>query len=363
MFVGGLKPIAELAFRGRIFDGSSGGCETLLDFGFNWASNLVVDLEVNQLVPISGVTLLAKSVTGIDIFASAGKDSIPILFCSKDEPVEYSRLRKILDEGVLKLYVTSESYKAYQAYLRDHWTDILVDENLPIETRTSVLSEVLRDVLDVSFQSGDTNKIVASSKSLGAGIVKVLGNKNVLVSGLCDVLRHDYATFTHSANVACYIAMLANRLGYSTDEQNQIVVGALVHDLGKLSIDDRILSKPGKLDEFEIRAIQKHPMLGFTQLASRLDLNFGQLMMVYQHHEKLDGSGYPVAIAADEIHPWAKLCAVVDIFEALTSTRPYRSAMPHLKALSILQRESGKKLDGEIVAVWSEMVLAQGGVR
>jgi len=137
--------------------------------------------------------------------------------------------------------------------------------------------------------------------------------------------------------VASYISVLAKALGFSGDELQQIVVGALLHDMGKLEIPDSILAKPGRLDEFEFRQVQLHPGLGFRRLVKeQRRLTYDQLMIVYQHHEKLNGKGYPVGLPADEIHYWAKMCSVVDIFEALTSQRPYRKPMTHETALAML---------------------------
>ncbi len=318
-------------------------------------------IDNRKLVAISPATLLSESIVGIDIYASSGEDSEPILFCSKEKPVSRYRLKKLAEEKVFRLYVSAESYDAYQSYLRDHWEQIADDPGFSVKTRTSVLNEVVRDVLSNAFRSGSTNNIVQATQSLSDGIVKIVGDERIVLSGLYNVLHHDYATFTHSANVATYAVLLAKGMGYSVADQHQIAVGALLHDIGKLSIDDRILRKPGRLDEFEFKKIQKHPLVGFQELADRDDLSFAQLMMVYQHHEKIDGTGYPVGIVGDEIHPWAKLCAVVDIFEALTSTRPYRSMMEHSTALEILGKSVGKELDAEMVRCWSALVLEGKG--
>ena len=79
-------------------------------------------------------------------------------------------------------------------------------------------------------------------------------------------------------------------------------------------------------------------------------------MMVYQHHERLDGKGYPVGNFADELHPWAKLCSVVDVFEALTSQRPYRKPMPRSKALQVLERDCGTAFDPEVLECWKAII-------
>jgi putative nucleotidyltransferase with HDIG domain len=170
------------------------------------------------------------------------------------------------------------------------------------------------------------------------------------------VLHHDYATFTHSANVAFYSAMLASELGLGQEDVQQITAGGLLHDLGKLEIDEKILCKPGKLDDDEFRTIRMHPTNGFRKLARREDLSAGQLMMVYQHHERIDGRGYPTGCVGEDVHLWAKICAVVDVFEALTSHRPYRSPMPRARAIELLARDSGTAFDPEIFSCWAAII-------
>ncbi len=318
-------------------------------------------IDNRRLVAISPATLLSESIVGIDIYASSSDNSEPILFCAKEKPLMQYRLNKLADEKVFQLYVSAEGYDAYQSYLREHWHQIADNPKFSVKTRTSVLNEVVRDVLNTAFRSGCAETMVQATKALSDGIVKILGDNRIVLTGLVDVLHHDFATFTHSANVATYAVLLAKGLGYSAEEQNQIAVGALLHDIGKLSIDERILRKPGRLDEFEFKKIQMHPLVGFRQLAHREDLSYAQLMMVYQHHEKLDGTGYPVGIVSEEIHPWAKLCAVVDIFEAITSIRPYRSRMELSTAIGILTKVAGKELDAEMVRCWSALALEGKG--
>ena len=320
----------------------------------------MLEMHTQRLVAISPATLLSNSFAGVDIYASSSDDSAPILFCSKTQPISRLRLKQLAEDKVFQLFVGSDCFEAYQAYLRSHWEQIAADRELPANTRVSILNEVIRDVLNTAFRKGCTQTIVEASQSLSDGIVKIIGDERLALKGLYDVLHHDYATFTHSANVATYAVLLAKKVGYSDEEQKAIAVAALLHDLGKLSIDERILRKAGRLDEFEFKEIKKHPLVGFRKLVDRDDLSFPQLMMVYQHHEKLDGTGYPVGVVQDEIHPWAKLCSVVDIFEALTSNRPYRSMMEHGVALQILNKAAGKELDGELVRCWSELVLKGG---
>jgi HD-GYP domain-containing protein (c-di-GMP phosphodiesterase class II) len=128
-----------------------------------------------------------------------------------------------------------------------------------------------------------------------------------------------------------------------------LVGGALLHDIGKRHLPHDLLNKAGKLTPQEMALMRQHPQKGFEELCQRSDLNWGQLMMVYQHHERLDGKGYPVQIGGDEMHPWAKICAVGDVFDALTSARPYRKPIEIESALEFFERRAGAAFDAEIV--------------
>jgi HD-GYP domain-containing protein (c-di-GMP phosphodiesterase class II) len=312
-----------------------------------------------EYIPISPQTLGCCNGLSVNIYLKVDAVAKPTLFCSRDLPVEPEQLRQLIDAGVSKLYIESNSYTDYQSHLRSNWKSLLNEDRFNESNRTAVMSEVVRAVLSEQFASRDTSTVVETCNELGSSIVSVLAERPVLVSELYDVMYHDYATFTHSSNVASYISVLARALGYSGDELQQIVVGALVHDMGKLEIPDHILAKPGRLDEFEFRQVQLHPSLGLRRLLNeQRQLTYGQLMIVYQHHEKLNGKGYPVGLPSEEIHPWAKICSVVDIFEALTSQRPYRKPMTHATALAMLENLAGTELEEEFVKCWKTLVLA-----
>jgi HD-GYP domain-containing protein (c-di-GMP phosphodiesterase class II) len=132
----------------------------------------------------------------------------------------------------------------------------------------------------------------------------------------------------------------------------QIAKGAMLHDLGKRFIPASILSKPAKLDREERAVIETHPLRGYEELCQRDDVTFEQLMMTYQHHEKWDGSGYPVGIARDEIHPWARMLAVVDVFDAMTGMRPYRKPATAQAAMDYIRQNAGTHFDPEVVECW-----------
>ncbi len=311
------------------------------------------------LIPISMATLSPTALLGIDIYLRPNQNARAVLFCSATEYPDFDRLIPLVSQGVNKLFIDKGDRGRYQCYLRDNWADLISDDTTPIANRIAIMSEVMRDVLNEEFNSGNTDSVVAASQRLGNVTCELLNDQAVVTQQLCNVLHHDYATFTHCTNVSVYCVLLARELGFSAEDIEEIAVGGLLHDLGKLQIDERILTKPGRLDEWEFREIKKHPVTGFSQLVERDDLSLGQLMMTYQHHERLDGSGYPVGCTAEEIHPWAKVCAIVDVYEALTSNRPYRSPMSAKTALVVLDKGDGTEFDSEMLKCWRQLINAR----
>ena len=312
----------------------------------------------NDYLPISVATLMPTEAVGLNLYQQDTDSSKLRLYRGAEYPLHFQDLERLRSRGIHRLYIAKESRAIYQGYLRKIALHSASDKTIPLSARAGALNEVVRDVLETAFTKDQTDTTVAAADKLGMLATMLVTNDEFTTGDLFRVLHHDYATFTHSANVAFYVGMLAAHCGYSQEEIQRITTAGLLHDLGKLEIEEAILCKPGKLDENEFRKIRQHPLTGFKKLAFRSDLCEGQLMMVYQHHERLDGKGYPVGNVADEIHPWAKLCSVVDVYEALTSQRPYRKPMPRNKAIEVLERDCGTAFDPEVVECW-KMIIQQ----
>ena len=157
----------------------------------------------------------------------------------------------------------------------------------------------------------------------------------------------DPYTKGHSERVEKYSQMLAKESGAKIDMQ-QLQYAAIFHDIGKIGIMDTILNKPGKLTPEEFEFIKEHPSKGVHILENVTFLKKAT-EIIGAHHEYLDGSGYPKGLVAEEIPYESKIITVVDIFDAVTTDRPYRPAMSHQEAIEILKSESGKKLDPYLV--------------
>ncbi len=158
----------------------------------------------------------------------------------------------------------------------------------------------------------------------------------------------DHETTGHSFRVAHYALALARELGFEHRELRAIEWGALLHDVGKIAIPDAILRKTGRLTEDEWHVMRQHPSWGYEMLA---DVKFLEpsLAIVYSHHERWDGGGYPRGLASDEIPLAARVFSVVDTYDSITSDRPYRRARTHGEAIIELCRVAGTQLDPDVV--------------
>lgn len=174
-------------------------------------------------------------------------------------------------------------------------------------------------------------------------------NRSVLTEVV--LLRDDHKyTFEHSINVAMLSTMIGMDLELSDSELYNLIVGAVLHDIGKIQISNAILDKPSKLTDSEFRSIQNHPLYG-VQLSNGLEsVNDDIRRIILQHHEKLNGTGYPNGLNNNKIDPLAKIVTVSDIFDAVASNRSYHTAKSTYKSMLIVQGDAEKGLIDKDVA-------------
>jgi HD-GYP domain-containing protein (c-di-GMP phosphodiesterase class II) len=171
----------------------------------------------------------------------------------------------------------------------------------------------------------------------------------------------DPYTRGHTGRVTTIAKAIAAQMRLSKEEQDNIEMGALLHDVGKIGVTDKILGKPGTLDDEEYEEIREHPIKG-RHILGNITFLEGAIPCVLHHHERFDGSGYPGHLAGADIPLPGRIISVADAFDAMTRDRPYRKAMPTWRALSELQRGAGKQFDPKVVraflSVWRRGGLA-----
>ncbi|QQR37495.1 HD domain-containing protein [Devosia oryziradicis] len=183
---------------------------------------------------------------------------------------------------------------------------------------------------------------------IAAGFARVVDAKSPFTAG-------------HSDRVALFADLIAEELGYAPDRRRWIRRAALLHDIGKLGVSNAVLDKPGKPDEAEWAAIKRHPELGriiLSKISALRDL----ARVAGDHHERLDGKGYPKGIRSDEIDRDTRIVTTADIFDALTADRPYRKAMPVSQAFVIMEADLGTAIDPDCLAALRRGFVRMEGV-
>jgi putative nucleotidyltransferase with HDIG domain len=161
----------------------------------------------------------------------------------------------------------------------------------------------------------------------------------------------DPYTYGHSSRVAAFTLEIADQLGYPKDKREGLRRAALLHDIGKIGIEDHILRKSGALNYLEAKQMRAHPVIGHQMLKDVVFLH-SSLSGIRHHHERWDGAGYPDTLSGETIPLQVRILSVADVFDALTSDRPYRPAMSVAEAIDMIERESGRQFDPAVVAAF-----------
>lgn len=316
----------------------------------------VKDQAANPLagfVPVQVRTLRATHADVADLFVQYEPQAEPVLYCRAGSHPDERQFAELEEAGIRNLYVSHSDFNLLSNSLMESLDTLLHQADMRCSEKFATLQLAVAVAIEQTLRLVDCSKFRAMAEKIGDDVVALFGDGDVLPRELFRMARHDYNTFTHVTNVASYSVILAQKLGINDDgELRKIASGAMLHDLGKRFIPARILTKQGSLTADEREVIETHPTRGYAELCRKNDLAYGQLMMVYQHHERLDGTGYPVRVLKDEIHPWARMLSIVDVFDAMTARRPNGRAATPEYVLDYLRQRAGTQFDGEFVACW-----------
>ncbi len=185
------------------------------------------------------------------------------------------------------------------------------------------------------------------------GLADNLFNANIELMEVMGgaIAKRDSTTDTHNYRVTLYALRLGEALNIDNDKMNDLITGAFLHDVGKIGIEDSILNKTGKLTAEEFSRMKEHVLIG-VDIVAKADWLHGACEIIEFHHERYDGSGYMCGLEGEDIPLIARIFAIVDVFDALTSSRPYKKAMPVGEVIALMEGESGKHFDPQILEVF-----------
>nr|WP_320016782.1 HD domain-containing phosphohydrolase [uncultured Desulfobacter sp.] len=246
------------------------------------------------------------------------------------------------------VYIHNADAHDYKAYIKDNLEFILNNDALSISKKTSILVDLSTDAIKEIFAAPfvPQAKISETVNNLKKFVSRALDFFCDIESlnGIATMIGHDYDTYTHSVKVGWLSAVFikANQDLFGNPGRESLIqlllqatLSGCLHDLGKVKIPENVIHKPGRLNNLESVLMQSHPAFGMALLFEK-QLPNDTLQAILYHHENEDGSGYPFGLAGDEIPLVAKICHIADVFDALTSTRPYKNGKNSVEALKIM---------------------------
>lgn len=225
---------------------------------------------------------------------------------------------------------------------------------------THIDNEVLQEIMNNkviekiknTFPNHDEDEIKLLSQEF---IVKVLDNKD-FVFDILGLKEFDDYTFHHSTNVAVFSVILGMGLKLDKESLNELALTGLLHDIGKIFVPREILNKKGSLTDEEFEIIQKHTVKGYEYLKKRKELSEVVKLGALQHHEKFDGSGYPLGLKAGRISYFGRIICIADVYDAVISHRPYRKGMLPSDAVELILSGAGTHFDIDMVHIFMNTI-------
>ena len=225
------------------------------------------------------------------------------------------------------------------------------DRNLPPERKSLAVYSHTRQMMERLLEAPTAENLRAGKEAISAVTDLVLADDQTAMNML-RITSHDFYTYTHSVNVGITSLMLAKALFKNSDghDLHELSAGFFLHDLGKVMVDPAIINKPARLTEAEMRRMRIHPYQGYKILRDADALSEECRIVVMEHHELMDGGGYPKRIGGDQIHLYGRICCIADVFDALTAERSYKKAMAPFDALSLMRDKMPNHFDRKLFA-------------
>lgn len=201
---------------------------------------------------------------------------------------------------------------------------------------TEMVKERVKEGMQFLFSNTDSEKFTGATNTIAGDLMKAITENDAIAVDIDTLKVSDEYTFKHSVDVATMAMIIAKKHGLSDKVIYEIGISGLLHDVGKSKIPNEVLNKPGRLTDDEFALMKQHSLFGFSILKEKKDISDAIRMGVLQHHEKINGKGYPVGVPAKQISLYARILSVADIYDALVTERPYKKAFTKRDAVEMI---------------------------
>ena len=276
-----------------------------------------------------------------------------------DFQIEYLQKKSIGGIYVSEGEPDPDEIHSLEAQLPAYTKELIEKSRVEDKSKVALSKEVIKRVgegVQFLYDNVESENFLEATNNVTGELINAIEANNAIAVDINLIKVSDEYTFKHSVDVATMGMIIGRNYGLSKDEIRDIGVSGLLHDLGKSNIPLEILNKPGKLDDDEFALMKQHSLFGFKILKEKHAFNDEIMKGVLQHHEKMNGRGYPLGVTGEAISKFAKILSVADIYDALVTERPYKKGFPKREALEMIFGMS-TELDTKAISSFMDSVI------
>jgi len=301
-------------------------------------------MEATSYFRIRLSTLRPEKITSFDIFVLV--DEKYILYLRAGDRLSDGKIERLHDRDTgNSFFVRSEDKQTYRDWVREEMNSVLIN---PFD-KSKILRESSMALMEDLFENPDVNHALDESRPLIKDFIEFMDKAPEAMGFMISLSGHDFYTYNHSLDVAIYSLGLAKSLGFQGADLEELGVGALFHDIGKRNVSLDILCKKGGLSDPEWEQMKMHPQYGLVILNEHPDISDAVKAACFEHHESWAGNGYPQQLIAEEIHPFARIVALTDTYDAMTTQRSYNVPMQPIDAVTMMKEKLAGRYDPDML--------------
>ncbi len=250
-------------------------------------------------------------------------------------------ISSMLKLGIMSVYIQDGEYepedpeKLMSPAAKKQIEKLRTEDRSKVTLSNSVRKRVAEGIQYI-YSNADDEHLADTTDSIASELMNAIESNDAIAIDISELKTSDEYTFKHSVDVATISMILAKQQGLSARQIHEIGICGLLHDVGKTKVPVEVLNKPGRLDDNEFAIMRQHSVFGYQIVKDRPEFGAEIPLAVLQHHEKINGAGYPMGVTAEKITPYAKILSVADIYDALVTERPYKSAFSQRDAVEMI---------------------------
>lgn len=270
---------------------------------------------------------------------------------ASNHPTHQDKVRGLIESGESSqdFYIREEDLVKYYQQATRSLRKLITDPKMPLKEKTKKVYDVSKEVMKDFFEHNASEKILQSSDEVIEIMEQCLSVNDGGFHSIAMITNKDYYTYTHSVNVGLYCLAFGIKTKMSPNDTRDLGLGGMWHDIGKSKIDANLINKNGKLTDEEFNIMKSHAPLGKEILTSMKCYKTHVIDMANQHHERFEGNGYPNGLVGEEISRFARICKIMDVYDALTTRRSYKKALKPYDAIILMKKKMGGEFDHEIL--------------